>query len=132
MKKHEELAVNLKKLALVGSLVIALSACASTENNSLPSSGEYVNPSDDALVCKIPLQLETIDPIVSRDFQWVVLNNDVIQKMIDNGEDIRYYALTPQDFQNWSINQVDILRYLKVQREQLEQTLEYYSSDVDE
>lgn len=132
MKRRGVLVVNLKKLALVSSILLILSGCVTTGRDATTSGVDYVNPSDDVLVCKIPLQLDTIDPIIARDYEWIVLNNTVIKEMIDNNEDIRYYALTPKDFQNWSINQVDILRYLKVQREQLERTLEYYSTDVDE
>lgn len=131
MKKQGVLAVNLKKLVLVSSLLLLLSGCATTNNEST-TSADYVNPSNDALVCRIPLQLDTIDPILTRDYEWVVLNNTIVQEMIDNGEDIRYYALTPSHFQNWSLNQVDILRFVRVQREQLDRVLEYYSLDVDE
>lgn len=124
--------MNLKKLALVGSLALFLNACATTNNETLPSPGTYENPAGDVLVCKLPLQLESIPPIDWRDYEWTVLNNDVVQAMIDEGADLRYYALTPQEFQNLSLTQQDILRFLRVQREQLEQTREYYSPDITE
>lgn len=121
--------MNLKTLALIGSLAF-LTACATTDNLE-PSPGVYENPAGDALICKIPLQLEPIEPIQWRDFEWQVLNTERVQRMIDSGEDIQLYALSQEDFKNQSLTAQDILRYLATQREQLNLTIDYYSIDVD-
>ena len=130
MNVQEGLAVNLKKLALVGSLLFFLNGCASTNNDTTGSTtNDYVNPADGSLVCKLPLSLEPIEPINTRDYEWIILNNSKIKEMLAEGENLRFFALTQEDFQNLSLTQQDILRYLRVQTEQLNRTVEYYSNE---
>lgn len=121
--------MNLKKLVLISILVAVLTGCATNEPTPI-NSGIYENPAGEALVCRIPLQLESIEPIDWRDFQWKVINRSIAQRMIDDGDDFRYFALSPDDFENLALTQQDILRYLSVQSEQLEQTLNYFSDEV--
>lgn len=122
----------LKKLLAIGSLTIFLGACSTTQTAPLEGVGDYENPSEQILVNKVPIQLDNIEPVRWRDFEWTVLNTERVQAMIDNGEEVRYYALTPTDFQNLSLTTQDILRYLNSQREQLYQVLDYYSVDEPE
>lgn len=120
--------MNLKTLITV-SMLILLTACTSNQPEPLPGVGDYTNPTSDAMVCRIPYEVEPLSPIVWRDFQWKILNTEIVKEMIANDQPIRYYALTPSDFQNLSLTTNDILRYINVQQEQLDQIVEYYSKD---
>lgn len=104
-------------------MVVMLTACAS--NDSI-TTGEYEKPTTDALVCKVPIDVEPIQPIQWRDFKWKVLSTSIVEQMIEDGEDVRYFALTTEDFKNQSLTAQDILRYLRVQEVQKQQILEYY------
>lgn len=127
MSEREELVMNLKKLLLISVLMVSLSGCATTDDEYHPNVGVYENPAGEALVCKIPLDIERVEPVQWRDYRWVVLNTERVKKMIDQGEDVRYYALSPTDFENQSLSIQEILRYVATQNEQIERMIEYYS-----
>lgn len=109
-------------------LVMAVSGCASMGDKDIESS----EIGEDLFVSRVPIQLEPIEPLEWRDFEWRILNRERMQDMIDSGQPIRYYALSPQDFENLSLTTQDMLRYINSQRTQLDRVLEYYSLDVDD
>lgn len=87
---------------------------------------------EDLFVSRVPIQLEPIEPLEWRDFEWRILNRERMRNMIESDQDIRFYALSPEDFENLSLTTQDMLRYINSQRTQLDRVLEYYSIDVDD
>lgn len=119
--------MNLKTL-LVASSLLLITACSTVpESEPLEPVEYYDQVPDDLFTERLPLQLEPIEPVNWRDFEWMVLNTERVEAMLEDGQEFRYYVLTPEDFQNLSLTTQDLLRYINSQRQQLDAVREYYT-----
>lgn len=65
--------------------------------------------------------------VIMRKVEWRVLNAEILQKMLENGDDVQFIALTPTGYENLSLNMSEIKRYIKQQK----QIIIYYQSITD-
>ena len=65
--------------------------------------------------------------VTMRKVEWRVLNAAILQKMLENGDDVQFIALTPAGYENLSLNMSEIKRYIKQQR----QVVVYYQNITD-
>ena len=65
--------------------------------------------------------------VTMRKVEWRVLNATILQKMLENGDDVQFIALTPAGYENLSLNMSEIKRYIKQQK----QVIIYYQSITD-
>lgn len=123
---------------LIGSfLLVGLTACASTDSiPELPPERDV--DTTGTMVCRVPLDIQRPSPIVWQDFEWRVLNSDLIKDMLERGDDVRYLALTHEDYQRLSLTIQDVLRYTRIQNAIIDEMDDYYRatpvekpSDVD-
>lgn len=59
--------------------------------------------------------------------KWRVLNAEVLQAMLENGDDVQFIALSPGGYENLSLNMSEIKRYIKQQK----QVIIYYQKLTD-
>lgn len=62
--------------------------------------------------------------VIMRKVEWRVLNAEILQQMLKNGDDVQFIALTPTGYENLSLNMGEIKRYIKQQR----QVVVYYQN----
>lgn len=111
-------------------LIMTLSGCAFMGPDDTPEPPQVdTSYIDDAMVCKIPIDIPQPSSIHWRDLQWYVLNKEKVQDMIDNGEDIYYIALTPEGYERLSLNVDDIRSYMSEQKEIINSYQKYYQID---
>lgn len=130
MMQQEESEMNLK--ILVGSLaILTLTACASNDTVPELPPARSVDTTG-TMVCRIPMEVQRPRPIVWQDFNWKVINDEIVQEMLDNDESIRYIALTHQDYMRMSLNIQDILRHIRLQGAIIDEMEEYYRLPEEE
>lgn len=118
---------SLKNLLVSAILVTMLAACAGQPENSYsPSPVVDTSYVDDVMVCKIPISIPNPEPIVWRSYNWVVLNKEKLQKIMDSNKDLHYIALTPDGYEKLSLNIEEIRGYIEQQREIKSAYEEYY------
>lgn len=116
--------MNLK--LLVGSIaLVVLSGCASVTPEVSPPP-ERVVDRDGLLVCRIPLEIDRPSPVQWHDFEWRVLNDEIVEGMLRDGESVRYFALTYEDYKRLALTVQDVLRYTRVQDAIIEEMEAYY------
>ncbi len=112
------------KILAAISLFVGLVGCASTPPTTTKSV-EYLE--NDNLVCRIPFDVPTIDPVKWEEFDWIVINQEIVEQRLQNGEEIYYIGLTYDGYTQLSATMQDIIRYLRVQDELIDEMESYYS-----
>jgi hypothetical protein len=75
---------------------------------------------------RAPLDLPDPEPLTLRKVKW-----SVVKAGEKDGQAVVYFALTETGYKNLSLNVQDILTYLTLQRQILEEYREYYEPNVE-
>lgn len=118
----------ISRILIVSIIIFSLSACATTKTELPPVNN---TKTEDVLVCRVPLEVDHPAPIQWRDFDWKVLNREIVESMLEKDEEVYYFALTYDDYKNLSLTVKDILRYTKLQRTTIDEMDSYYSNRDD-
>lgn len=113
--------MKLKILAL-SSFVVALMGCASTPE---PTPITYME--NENLVCRIPFDVPRIEPVQWGEFEWVVITQDVVMEKLQNDQEIYYIGLTYDGYTNLSQSMQEVVRYMRLQSQVIEEMETYYS-----
>jgi len=80
----------------------------------------------------VPLQLPDVDIYHSREVEWVIITpenySDVIKDIKRRGSS-SLFAVTSQGYENLSLNQADILKLIKQQKDIIDAYKLYYKAD---
>ena len=114
--------INLK-IAIATAAALSLAGCAST-------SQMYIKPQ---LVEKPKFEVPASTPVQSMAFEWTVItkeNFELKSKEIEKkGGTVTLFALTPQGYQNLSMNVAELRRYIQQQNAVIAAMKKYYESD---
>lgn len=113
----------LKTLAMTSALLIMVGCTTTDQVRVTPPP----TPENEALVCKIPFDVPTIEPVEWSEFDWTVLNEEKVRNDLEEGNEIYYIGLTYEGYTALSNTMQEILRYSRQQRELIRELDNYYS-----
>lgn len=105
-------------------LALSLSGCSLFQSKEITVS--------DVPIEKVPLILPQVDQYQSREVQWVIVTpenyNEIIRDIQRRGSSA-LFAMTSKNYENLSLNQTDILKLIKQQKELINAYQLYYQAD---
>jgi len=112
----------MRKLCIVASLAVALTGCASTEKL-------VVQPQ---MVERPRLEVPSPAPVNQLPFEWVVITRENAEQKFkeieSRGGVVTLMALTPQGYQNLSMNVSELRRYIQQQQAVIAAMKKYYEA----
>lgn len=80
-----------------------------------------------------PLNLPKAEPLSLKPIKWVIITPDnydeIIDMMNERGDDLVFFAITPNDYEIMSLNLLQIRNFIEFQAETLKSYKQYYESE---
>jgi hypothetical protein len=114
-------------IAVLTLAALSLAGCATAPGQLL------VKPQ---MVDRPKLEVPTPQPVQQLGFEWVVINKDNAEakfKEIEaKGGSVTFFALTPQGYQNLSMNVAELRRYIQQQNAVIAAMKKYYEAPTQD
>lgn len=85
------------------------------------------------IVDRPELILPVVQPAEQYDFEWIVVTkqnfNEVVKEMEERGQTVVLFAVSPQGYQNLSLNMAELRRFIIQQQSVIIAYKKYYGND---
>jgi uncharacterized lipoprotein YajG len=112
----------LNKIIVCASAFLLLTGCASTKPKIIEAP---------VLVDRPELILPKVQPVNQASMEWVIItasNAEEKLEMLKSKDNVTYFALTPQGYQNLSMNVAELRRYIEQQNAVIAAYQAYYAN----
>lgn len=118
----------MKKFILSLPLFVLLAACGSTGGPTVLTKTEFQD--------RPKFVAPEVQPARQTDVKWIVITKDNFAQKIAELEktqgEITFFALTPQGYQNLSVNIAELRRYIEQQNATFAAVKKYYETSVND